>query len=250
MATATARTNSLAFAKADCHTCAQLDEECDRRRPKCGTCLSQKRRCGGFAMNLVWKDPSINERRDSSTADRIPARPRPKPAREIKIIQGYPKKRRKTKEKRSNLGETFIQEFGFALSPPSSQTCDQLPEPARDSDHSTPGNSDHSTDASDQFDFGAIQYWPRNSSESQLSAAALPDQLALLRDVGNDHEDVELAEIVPSNFGVTEENLFSYPLDIAVTNIRPMDYFLLSSGILYEDLTQKYGPLLSMCEHS
>jgi len=50
------RTNSLGFAKHDCHTCSSLRKCCDRRRPHCGTCKSSGRQCGGFAMELVWKD--------------------------------------------------------------------------------------------------------------------------------------------------------------------------------------------------
>lgn len=48
------RTNSLAFAQADCHTCAVAGDQCDRRRPKCSTCLSRGRNCGGFATQLSW----------------------------------------------------------------------------------------------------------------------------------------------------------------------------------------------------
>lgn len=48
------RTNSLAFCKTDCHTCASLGQQCDRNRPQCSTCLSQGRKCGGFATPLVW----------------------------------------------------------------------------------------------------------------------------------------------------------------------------------------------------
>lgn len=48
------RTNSLAFATIDCHTCATRGEKCDRRRPKCSQCLSQGHECGGFATALSW----------------------------------------------------------------------------------------------------------------------------------------------------------------------------------------------------
>ncbi|KAJ0424576.1 hypothetical protein BJY00DRAFT_244197 [Aspergillus carlsbadensis] len=48
------RTNSLAFAQTDCHTCASLGDHCDRRRPRCSTCLGQGRECGGFATPLSW----------------------------------------------------------------------------------------------------------------------------------------------------------------------------------------------------
>lgn len=50
------RTNSLAFAQADCHTCGVAGDRCDRQRPKCSTCLLKGRECGGFAMPLSW-DP-------------------------------------------------------------------------------------------------------------------------------------------------------------------------------------------------
>lgn len=50
------RTNSLAFAQSDCHTCFSSGERCDRRRPQCSTCLDQGRKCGGFATPLSW-DP-------------------------------------------------------------------------------------------------------------------------------------------------------------------------------------------------
>lgn len=54
--TKTKRTNSLAFAQTDCHTCASQGQRCDRRRPQCSTCLDQGRKCGGFATPLSW-DP-------------------------------------------------------------------------------------------------------------------------------------------------------------------------------------------------
>ena len=49
------RTNSLGYAKHDCHTCSARKRYCDRQRPQCGTCLSDGQKCGGFALNLVWK---------------------------------------------------------------------------------------------------------------------------------------------------------------------------------------------------
>ncbi len=48
------RTNSLAFAKTDCHTCAAQRRKCDRRRPRCSPCLSDGIVCGGFPMQLSW----------------------------------------------------------------------------------------------------------------------------------------------------------------------------------------------------
>ena len=50
------RTNSLAFAPMDCHTCAFYGHKCDRQRPQCTTCLDQGWKCGGFAMPLSWDE--------------------------------------------------------------------------------------------------------------------------------------------------------------------------------------------------
>ncbi|KAH8422334.1 Zn(II)2Cys6 transcription factor [Aspergillus melleus] len=48
------RTNSLAFARTDCHTCLSTRQTCDRQRPQCTTCLKRGVECGGFATPLVW----------------------------------------------------------------------------------------------------------------------------------------------------------------------------------------------------
>lgn len=50
------KTNSLAFARTDCHTCASLGERCDCRRPRCSSCLDRGRKCEGFTTPLSW-DP-------------------------------------------------------------------------------------------------------------------------------------------------------------------------------------------------
>lgn len=48
------RTNSLAFAKTDCHTCAAKQRRCDRNRPRCSTCSGKDIVCGGYPMQLTW----------------------------------------------------------------------------------------------------------------------------------------------------------------------------------------------------
>jgi hypothetical protein len=60
------RTNSLAFCRTDCHTCAAAGQRCDRRRPQCSTCLDQGRQCGGFATPLTWASKRM--RTDSQPA--------------------------------------------------------------------------------------------------------------------------------------------------------------------------------------
>ncbi len=51
----TRRTNSLAFAKSDCHTCASIGLRCDRHRPRCSTCQDSGRLCQGYSMQLTWQ---------------------------------------------------------------------------------------------------------------------------------------------------------------------------------------------------
>ncbi|KFY08400.1 hypothetical protein V492_06265 [Pseudogymnoascus sp. VKM F-4246] len=53
------RTNSLAFAQTDCHSCASAGRQCDRRRPQCSTCLGLGVKCGGFATPLSWDNNRI-----------------------------------------------------------------------------------------------------------------------------------------------------------------------------------------------
>lgn len=48
------RTNSLAFAKTDCHTCAANQRRCDRKRPRCSSCSGKNIVCGGYPMQLTW----------------------------------------------------------------------------------------------------------------------------------------------------------------------------------------------------
>ncbi|RDW86608.1 uncharacterized protein DSM5745_03250 [Aspergillus mulundensis] len=66
------RTNSLAFAQTDCHTCAATGNQCDRRRPQCSTCLALGRRCGGFAMPLSWDSRRMWTENPSTAAEGVP----------------------------------------------------------------------------------------------------------------------------------------------------------------------------------
>jgi hypothetical protein len=51
-----ARTNSLAFAKTDCHTCTANKRRCDRKRPRCSSCSGKSIVCGGYPMQLTWSE--------------------------------------------------------------------------------------------------------------------------------------------------------------------------------------------------
>lgn len=96
------RTNALAFAKVDCYTCQELRRHCDRRRPRCGTCLSSRQRCGGFAMDLVWKDVSVVTS-DVPRSQKVDSKSQLQHDQSyqlytgLKFVQGRPKRKRKQK---------------------------------------------------------------------------------------------------------------------------------------------------------
>ncbi|KAL9089635.1 MAG: hypothetical protein Q9165_005667 [Trypethelium subeluteriae] len=50
----TYRTNSLGWAKSDCHTCQSIFRFCDRRRPRCDACTTEGVICGGYVQRLRW----------------------------------------------------------------------------------------------------------------------------------------------------------------------------------------------------
>lgn len=123
------RTNSLAFARSDCHTCSANDERCDRRRPRCSTCLNQGRKCGGFATTLSWDsrrmwsdNPSVvNDNptglfSGNTTTDATPRAvliaDRPAPPRRFRFIEGpsKPRKQRKTCTRGYKRRRSVVQE--------------------------------------------------------------------------------------------------------------------------------------------
>lgn len=55
------RTNSLGWAVSDCHTCQVNGRTCDRRRPRCDTCMGNGVLCGGFVQQLNWQ-PGVASR--------------------------------------------------------------------------------------------------------------------------------------------------------------------------------------------
>src|SRR5690348_4497607 len=48
------RTNSLGWAKSDCHNCSSVRRYCDRRRPRCSACLADGIICSGYVQELNW----------------------------------------------------------------------------------------------------------------------------------------------------------------------------------------------------
>jgi len=53
------RTNSLGWAKSDCHKCSSLQRVCDRRRPRCTPCISDGIVCSGYVQELNWERGSF-----------------------------------------------------------------------------------------------------------------------------------------------------------------------------------------------
>jgi len=64
------RTNSLAFAKSDCHTCKTKRRKCDRQRPVCSTCQDLGDKCEGFQTRLVWEGSDLPSRRGDDSRRR------------------------------------------------------------------------------------------------------------------------------------------------------------------------------------
>ncbi|KAJ9497653.1 hypothetical protein H2202_006686 [Exophiala xenobiotica] len=62
------RTNSLGWAKADCHTCAEKQRFCDRRRPRCSACLDDGGICGGYIQALNWERATVRPGKSRSTS--------------------------------------------------------------------------------------------------------------------------------------------------------------------------------------
>lgn len=118
------RTNSLAFAKVDCHTCSALKRHCDRQRPHCGICLSNRQKCDGFPVKLVWKDVSVS----AETASPLRGLGSGQASIEVRasrFIQGRPRRKRRPKNSvlglsgasRSALGSFRVASSGVEVSP-------------------------------------------------------------------------------------------------------------------------------------
>lgn len=67
------RTNSLAFAKSDCHNCSALGLNCDRQRPRCSTCQDASVLCQGYSMQLTWRSNHSTTNKPSKTKRKTPA---------------------------------------------------------------------------------------------------------------------------------------------------------------------------------
>jgi len=127
------RTNSLAFAKSDSHTCSELKRWCDRQRPRCGTCIKHRLKCGGYVLDLTWKQPSGSQEVPSPARSSVPplSPSRAVPTdRQFRFKQGRPKKRRNIR--RSTGKEVSLEENVSTPTPPqaNNDVPVQLPRPS------------------------------------------------------------------------------------------------------------------------
>ena len=127
------RTNSLAFAKSDCHTCSSLSLHCDRQRPRCTPCQNAGILCQGYSMKLTWhqnhsmvnrppkvksvavppQEPSDVSRKgsvvkeDPGQKDKSPGSPTtPEQNRQFMFVAARPPKRRKKNNQSVDSGAT------------------------------------------------------------------------------------------------------------------------------------------------
>jgi hypothetical protein len=234
------RTNSLACAKNDCHTCTALKNDCDRQRPRCGTCLSNGIMCHGFAMPLVWKGSGMRVPTPSHGEDARPSSQQKHESRrnaEFKFVQGRPKKRRKPKMNGPHKEDLNQGCFSVALPSLVEAThgqpsisfspyhCGNISSPLPD------------TLIKDAVGDGA---WPPQSGVVDASIGTwLPThQLNCLPDT--DWNEPDLVEATSSNLTVsrTVEEVERYNFE----------KFVLSPTILYQDLAHKYSNILEMCK--
>ena len=117
------RTNSLGRAKTDCHTCSRTRQQCDRQRPRCGTCNNSGRVCGGYTLDLTWKavtggietfissptqsSPDLSNSNTPSLANA--QQPVSSPGREFKFRVGKPKRPRKRPSENSSTAKETVE---------------------------------------------------------------------------------------------------------------------------------------------
>ncbi|EXJ85836.1 hypothetical protein A1O1_06205 [Capronia coronata CBS 617.96] len=117
------RTNSLAFAKSDCHTCKALHRVCDRQRPICTTCQNAGDECKGFQTRLIWEGSDLPSRRgdDSRRRHGIECRPVPSETATATATESTKAKRAghtKIGSQRSTSPQKRGREFSFVNWPP------------------------------------------------------------------------------------------------------------------------------------
>ncbi|KAF7559741.1 hypothetical protein G7046_g4404 [Stylonectria norvegica] len=263
------RTNSLGFAKTDCHTCAKLHEKCDRKRPQCGACLFNRRKCGGFAMNLMWKAPVVQHQPSSKPSQQR----RASDDHLFKFVRGRASRRRQPKPSR---GQSITSDEA----PQPSDSCtewqmkrhDELDGPA--SNHPSPrispspvsstswssaawSNGNNVEDlligsTRNMADPVAVSH---DSDVSQAAAAATPEPVDYGTDLSIPLPLFDFFLDIPTSSTLPEpgvepiaDDVPREPLAVAVDSKPQMFEFsdLMPLQVTYQNLAHKYQPVLAL----
>ena len=271
------RTNSLGFAKSDCSTCARLKERCDRQRPKCGACVSRKRDCGGFALDLVWKHtltpqkttPKARAGNKEGVRDQSP--PKQSRPQQLQFVPGRvgSKRRKKTSKSPYSLGAGSSGLFTkFTLEP----------EPPQPASYPSSGDGDSVSpeglsSESDQPAVGTIEDWTLCELEADVDDPwtttiafnnqlddgfdCLPQQLPSgpLEDPNiTDYSLQQQSHFPPEPFAISDPPcLTSYSSSSGSPSVQDdLDVVEVErnipAGVTYRNLAHKYGEILASCK--
>ena len=137
------RTNALAFEKADCYTCVELQRACDRRRRKCNTCHFSNDHCKGYPAHLSWQPGIVS---GNTFADTIGDKENPSASIPIDL-------------------QSQAHDTGFSKSPPR-QFKFKVSKPRKKRRPNPPAESPTSRRASNEI-AGTNQRRPTNKQKSQ-----------------------------------------------------------------------------------
>jgi hypothetical protein len=262
------RTNSLAFAKHDCHTCAALKTDCDRQRPRCGTCLSNQRKCDGFAIPLVWKDLAVAQS-PQSVDTRLSQLQQPvsRGHAEFKFIRGRPKQKRKPR-----TGRLRVSANSQGHSPvevvPLETALEESPPTSADTTQSVPATSyDGSVNTFGKFlDFAELRQNLCTNTNKQMKDEVTetvvdnfwndsPESIELITGSDDSWDPIDPETLLPNiiQHGIGPFAI-GFPNNKEIQVLEKAEQcvfeqqFSLSPMVLYQDLTQKYSSVLEMCE--
>lgn len=233
------RTNSLAFAKNDCHTCTSLNKECDRRRPRCGTCLSDGRKCDGFAMPLVWQGSETNI---SPSFPRHLQKGQSCNTAEFKFVQGRPKRKRRPK---SSVSSEISRHQGYfpVSTSPSRKAVQERPriEPVPAVNETAPVSHPEAQLPVEASANSVAEAWDFRATSTDTLSSSLAEpqpQLESSSYLGLD----ETAFTLPASDDVV---VFDGVEEVGGYNFLE---FVVPPMVLYQDLAQKYHHILEMCK--
>ncbi|KAJ9606635.1 hypothetical protein H2200_008643 [Cladophialophora chaetospira] len=275
------RTNSLGYAKHDCHTCSALKRACDRQRPRCGPCLLSRQRCGGFATKLVWKNvevPSpakvLGPESGTWSADSNSRHSQKEPAGRnggFKFVKGRMKRKRKPKAPPSELeslpGANYTTDSRLnsqsmlQLSPwfANSENVVDIPDPMEEACLEISSHCDELASELTLLDETPVFHGTTSDSswvDSPRSSSAASPSLAVVSPIPMPDEMFNSAVTGDGEFFVGSYSAKAIsPLDPGVSALSMEDdddrdtvegQYHLPLEIRYHDSAQKYEPILAI----